>query len=99
MLGGMDEHENAVDLRRMAEILNVSYGTVYGMAQRGEIPAFRVGRRWRLIPSKVIAHLEARTAAEEADVMRQPPGSAAGHKAAATRRRLAEERERDQRRL
>ncbi len=95
----MDEQENAVDLRRMAGILNVSYATVYGMAQRGEIPAFRVGSRWRMIPSKVIAHLEVETAAEEAGVMRQPPGSAAGHKAAATRRRFAEERERDQRRL
>ena len=71
----VDEHESAVDLRRMAEILNVSYGTVYGMAQRGEIPTFRVGRRWRMIPSKVIAHLESKTAAEESDVMRQPPGS------------------------
>lgn len=71
----MDEHENAVDLRRMAEILNVSYGTVYGMVQRGEIPAFRVGSRWRMIPSKVIAHLEAKTAAEEAGEMRQPRGS------------------------
>jgi excisionase family DNA binding protein len=94
----MDEHENAVDLRRMAEMLNVSYAMVYGMAQRGEVPTFRVGRRWRMIPSKVIAHLEAKTASEEAGVMRQPPGSAAGHKAAATRRRFAEERERDQRR-
>lgn len=68
------------------------------MAQRGDIPTFRVGSRWRMIPSKVIAHLEAKTAAEEAGVMRQSPRSAAGRKAAATRRRFAEELERDQRR-
>lgn len=34
-------------LKQIADYFQVSPSTVYGMAQRGEIPAFKVGRQWR----------------------------------------------------
>lgn len=51
--------ELPVKLSEMARRLNASPEKVYRMAQRGEIPAFKVGRQWRFFPSKVIASLEA----------------------------------------
>ena len=50
--------EIPVKLPEMARRLNASPEKVYRMAQRGEIPAFKLGREWRFFPSKVIASLE-----------------------------------------
>lgn len=52
-------NEQAVKLPEIAALIDASPEKVYRMAQRGEIPAFKVGREWRFFPSKVIAKLEA----------------------------------------
>lgn len=49
----MTETENAVDIRGIAESLQVSVATAYRKAHSGEIPGFRVGRSWRFFPSQV----------------------------------------------
>lgn len=52
--------ETPVKVQAMADMLSASPEKVYRMAQRGEIPAFKVGREWRFFPSKVVEHLEQR---------------------------------------
>ncbi|MCI2958185.1 helix-turn-helix domain-containing protein [Agromyces atrinae] len=55
------EAERAVDIAAIAELLNISAGTVYRMAQTSEIPGFKVGTRWRFFPSRVVDALSAPT--------------------------------------
>ncbi|MFI8633833.1 helix-turn-helix domain-containing protein [Microbacterium sp. NPDC077663] len=90
-----EQHEAAVDTKEMARILGVSVVTVSRMVRDGEIPAIKVGERFRFFPSRVIAHLEAK-AAEPEDLWALPSGnlarSAGAVKAAETRRILAAER-------
>ncbi len=81
----------AVPAKEMARILGISVATLMRLARGGEIPFMRVGRSYRMFPAKVIACLEEKAAAP-VDPWKQSPRSAAGHKAAATRRRLAAER-------
>jgi excisionase family DNA binding protein len=35
----------------VATLLQIDRETVYRMARRGELPAFKVSRRWRFLPS------------------------------------------------
>jgi excisionase family DNA binding protein len=51
-------HERAVDVTDLALILGVSTDTVRRMVRSGDIPGFKVARRWRFFPSTVKAHLE-----------------------------------------
>lgn len=43
-----------------ARYLRLSAATVRAMARRGEIPAFKVGRSWRIDPRRLLAYLQAR---------------------------------------
>jgi len=90
-----EQHETAVDTKEIARILGVSIVTVARMVREGEIPAIKVGERYRFFPSRVIAHLEAKTSEPE-DLWALPSGnparSAGAVKAAETRRLLAAER-------
>ncbi len=45
--------ERALKPKQVAEILNVHIDRVYELANRGEIPAFRLGREWRTSPSQL----------------------------------------------
>jgi excisionase family DNA binding protein len=45
--------EPLVGLREAAAILNVSTATVTRYAERGEIPAMRLGNRWKFLPSRL----------------------------------------------
>jgi excisionase family DNA binding protein len=51
------EHEQAVDLKGIAAVLNVSVDTARRKAKTGDIPSFRVGSLYRFFPSAVVAHL------------------------------------------
>jgi nitrogen PTS system EIIA component len=57
---------SAVDLERLltardvAELLSFSAGTIVDWAERGEVPAFKVGGRWRFRESELLAWLEER---------------------------------------
>lgn len=47
-------------LSEVAKILRVCPTTINRMAQRGEIPAFKIGNRWRFEKEKILAHLTKR---------------------------------------
>ena len=42
----------------VAALLQVDRETVYRMARRGEIPAFKVSNRWRFLPSRLQRWME-----------------------------------------
>jgi excisionase family DNA binding protein len=46
-------------LDEIAAFLAVSRDTVYRMAQRGKIPAVKVGNQWRFVKTEVTAWLNA----------------------------------------
>ncbi|MFO7252950.1 MAG: helix-turn-helix domain-containing protein [Actinomycetes bacterium] len=60
--------KNASDIRdlrllsakEVQRIFGVSWYTLMGLVQRGELPAIRVNRRWRFDPRDVEAYLERR---------------------------------------
>jgi excisionase family DNA binding protein len=52
----MEPGEVAVDVRELARLLGVSADTIRLRARRSEIPAFRIGRRYRFFPSEVREH-------------------------------------------
>jgi len=39
--------EDILTIREVAEYLKVTEKTVYGLAQKGKIPGFKVGGQWR----------------------------------------------------
>lgn len=47
----------------VAELLRIAEKTVYTLAQRGEIPAFKVGGQWRFSRGAIQAWIEDRTRA------------------------------------
>jgi len=40
-------------LQDVADYLHCHYGTAYRLAQRGDIPSFRLGGNWRFLRSEV----------------------------------------------
>ncbi len=78
----MESGEQAVTAADMARTLGVSYAVVMRPAHQGAIPAFRVGSRWRMFSSEVIAHLRAKapTASEDETppIPRRPTSRAHG---------------------
>lgn len=53
--------EAAITVEQLAEMLAVSKDTAYSLIHSGEVPAFKVGRVWRLFPSQVREKLAAPT--------------------------------------
>jgi excisionase family DNA binding protein len=45
--GRDDRERDVMTMREAAEYLNCAYTTVFRLAHRGEIPAFRLGGGWR----------------------------------------------------
>ena len=45
-------------LQEAAELLQVSKRTLHRMAQRNELPAFKVGRQWRIQESELIKFIQ-----------------------------------------
>lgn len=53
--------EKTLTTREAADILRVHPYTLTGMAQRAEIEAFKVGRRWRFKHETIEAYLQGNT--------------------------------------
>ncbi|MEP7027664.1 MAG: helix-turn-helix domain-containing protein [Candidatus Eisenbacteria bacterium] len=47
-------------VREVASILRVNYRDVYALANRGELPCVRIGRRVRFLPGDIARWVEAR---------------------------------------
>lgn len=55
----MDDSPNpAWTVRQVAEYLSVNERTVYRMAERGDLPAFKVGDAWRFRREDIDAWIE-----------------------------------------
>ncbi len=57
-MGTVDE-EHAIGITELAAMLGVSTDTAYTLVRSGDVPAFRVGRLWRVWPTEVRAALAA----------------------------------------
>ncbi|WP_181378350.1 helix-turn-helix domain-containing protein [Teichococcus aestuarii] len=53
----------ALTLAQTAERLSIAYITAWRMVQRGDFPAVRVGRSWRIEPDALRSWLDAKRSA------------------------------------
>ena len=59
LAGAIDEVvEHPMTPEDVAALLRVDRETVYRMARRGELPAFKVSSRWRFLPSRLQRWME-----------------------------------------
>ena len=66
--------ERLLTARELAELLGFAAGTVVDWAERGQVPAFKLGGRLRFRESEVEAWLEARRILDPVkDVASRPP--------------------------
>jgi excisionase family DNA binding protein len=68
--------DEILTLPEVAQLLKVADKTVYTMAQKGELPAFKVRGQWRFKRDDLDTWIERQKAAARAE----PEPSAAGHK-------------------
>ncbi|EMD9442891.1 helix-turn-helix domain-containing protein [Burkholderia cepacia] len=64
----------ALTVSQVANLLNVNERTVYRMAQRGELPAFKVAGIWRFLDSDIVAWVEQQKQAVADRVRKQDKG-------------------------
>ena len=57
---------NLLKIAGVAERLGLSENTVYAMAQRGDLPAFKVGNGWRVKATDLDAWIDEKAAAAKA---------------------------------
>lgn len=50
--------DRMLSIAEVAEYLNISAKTVYRLIEKGELPALKVGARWRFKPEDLEAYLE-----------------------------------------
>ena len=55
------DHDEILTIPEMAELLKVAEKTVYALAQRREVPGFKVGGQWRFSRAAINEWIEART--------------------------------------
>lgn len=48
----------ALTVKQVAEMLSVNERTVYRMAQRGDLPAFKVAGTWRFLEQDIMGWIE-----------------------------------------
>lgn len=59
--------DEILTLPEVAQLLKVAQKTVYSMAQKGQIPAFKVGGQWRFKRVDIDQWIEQRKAASRDD--------------------------------
>ncbi len=52
-------HNEVLTVKEVADYLRVSRVTIWRWCQQGTIPAWRVGRNWRIRRDDLLEHLEA----------------------------------------
>lgn len=53
--------KNIMTIREVADYLSVHTATIYKYAQKGEIPAFKIGSDWRFTKKHIDEWIEKRT--------------------------------------
>lgn len=61
----LESREEALNVREVAELLGVSDKHIYGLAARGKLPAFRIGKAIRFDPQDVADWLRKRKPSNE----------------------------------
>ena len=54
----LDKYPDVLTLRECQKILQVSRGTMLRLLHEGEIPAFRIGNRWRIQRNEMLEFIE-----------------------------------------
>jgi excisionase family DNA binding protein len=62
----MKNQDDILTISDVASLLKVAEKTVYGLAQKGDIPGFKVGGQWRFSRSAIDSWIEAKTKAASA---------------------------------
>lgn len=65
-------HDQILTIPEIAELLRIAEKTVYSLAQKGELPAFKVGGQWRFSRKAIQGWIEEQTG------LGQRTGTAAG---------------------
>jgi excisionase family DNA binding protein len=60
-------HDEVLTISEMAALLKIAERTVYSLAQRGEIPGFKVGGQWRFSRAAIDNWIEVSSRAARAD--------------------------------
>ncbi|QNT25242.1 helix-turn-helix domain-containing protein [Ralstonia solanacearum] len=55
-----DEPDQALTIRSVALLLNVTEKTIYRLAQKRELPGFKVAGTWRFMRGDILQWIEAR---------------------------------------
>ena len=55
------DQDEILTISEVAELLKIAEKTAYGLAQRGEIPAFKVGGQWRFSRAAIDTWIKAST--------------------------------------
>ena len=53
----LDEYPDLLDFKQMQEILHVGKNLLLNQLNNGEIPAFRIGRLWRISKKDLINYI------------------------------------------
>ena len=61
----MKNQDDILTISDVASLLKVAEKTVYGLAQKGDLPGFKVGGQWRFSRSAIDAWIEAKTKAAQ----------------------------------
>ena len=59
----MTSQDDILTIPDVASLLKVAEKTVYGLAQKGDLPAFKVGGQWRFRRTAIYSWIEVKTQA------------------------------------
>ena len=51
----LNQYDEVLTVAELQEILNIGRNTAYALLNSGEIPSFRIGKKWR-IPKDAVLH-------------------------------------------
>ena len=57
----MASQDDIRTIPEVASLLKVAEKTVYGLAQKGDLPAFKVGGQWRFLRTAIDTWIEVKT--------------------------------------
>ena len=57
----MASQDDILTIPEVASLLKVAEKTVYGLAQKGDLPAFKVGGQWRFLRTAIDTWIEVKT--------------------------------------
>ena len=63
----MTSQDDILTISDVAHLLKVAEKTVYGLVQKGDLPAFKVGGQWRFLRTAIDSWIEVKTRAAGAN--------------------------------